>query len=92
MMHKVGPKGQVVIAKEIRDQLGVKPGCLVIQRLVDDHVEIHFVPPPQRRSLRGVLTPHTKVRIPPEQWREAVERAWDEAIDEGVDVRQTLAE
>ncbi len=92
MMYKVGPKGQVVIAKEIRDQLGVKPGYLALQRLVDDHVEIHFVTSPHRRSLRGALAPYTKVRIPPEQWREVVERAWDEAIDEDIDVLQTLTE
>lgn len=82
MLYRVGPKGQVVIAKEIRDELEVQPGCLTIQRLVDDHVEIYFVPAAHKRSLRGALAPYTNVRIPPEQWREAVERAWDEAVDE----------
>ena len=35
-MHKVGSKGQVVIAKEIRDELGIQPGWLALQRVVDD--------------------------------------------------------
>jgi len=44
-MGRVGPKGQVVISKEIRDRLGIGPGWLALQRLVDDHVELFFVPP-----------------------------------------------
>ena len=35
MSYKVGAKGQVVISKELRDRLGVKPGWTVVQRLVD---------------------------------------------------------
>lgn len=78
MEHRVGPTGQVVIAKEIRDRLQVQPGWLALQRLVDDHVEIYFVPPEHNRSLRGILAPHTTVRIAPgEEWDRAVEEAWE---------------
>ena len=45
MRHKVGPKGQVVIKKEIRDKLGVEPGWEALQFLVNDHVEVYFLPP-----------------------------------------------
>jgi AbrB family looped-hinge helix DNA binding protein len=58
MAHVVGPKGQVVIEKEIREQLGIAPGWKAIQRRVDDHVEIHFVPPAHKRSLGGILKPY----------------------------------
>lgn len=55
MEHLVGPKGQVVIAKEIRDQLGIGPGWRAVQRLVGDRVELSFLPPRHTRSLRGAL-------------------------------------
>jgi AbrB family looped-hinge helix DNA binding protein len=82
MAHKVGAKGQVVIAKEIRDQLGIEPGALTIQRVVGDHVEIRFVPGRHKRSLFGVLAPYVHTSIPEEEWHEAKERAWAEAARE----------
>lgn len=78
MAHIVGPKGQVVIEKDIREKLGVGPGWLAIQQLVGDHVEIYFIPPEHERSLAGILTPYTDVRIPDEDaLREARERTWE---------------
>ncbi len=83
MANKVGPKGQIVIEKEIRDRLQVKPGWLAIQAIVDDHVEIHFVPPKRTPSLRGALAKYTSVTVAPgEEWARARERAWEESIAE----------
>ncbi len=82
MAYKVSPKGQVVIAREIREKLGVKPGWIAVQRLVGDHVEIYFLPPPHRRSLRGVLKNRVQARVPPDRWEEAREKAWQEASRE----------
>lgn len=80
MAVRVGVKGQVVITKEIRDRLGVQPGWLAIQRVVDDHVEIRFFPPDRGRSLAGVLAPYTNVQVPlRDAWSEARERAWVDA-------------
>ncbi len=74
MANKVGEKGQVVIDKAIRDRLGIGPGWLAIQRIVDDHVEIYFVTPEHNRSLAGSLAPYTKVNIPPgREWNKAKE-------------------
>ncbi len=79
-MHKVGAKGQVVIEKEIRDQLGIEPGWLALQRVVDGHVEIRFLPPEHDESLRGILAPYTNVSIAPgEEWDRAREQAWEAA-------------
>ncbi len=62
MTSKVSVKGQVVIEKEIRDRLGVKPGWRAVQRLIDDHVEIYFLPPEHSGSLAGSLSSSIKRR------------------------------
>jgi AbrB family looped-hinge helix DNA binding protein len=40
MTYKVGPKGQVVLPKTIRDRFGIHPGDEVIVENGDDHIEI----------------------------------------------------
>ncbi|MDW7711717.1 MAG: AbrB/MazE/SpoVT family DNA-binding domain-containing protein [Deferrisomatales bacterium] len=83
MEYVVGAKGQVVIAKGIREQLGVEPGWVAVQRLVADHVEIRFVPPPHRRSLKGVLAPYVTCSVSPgETWEDARDEAWAAAARE----------
>jgi AbrB family looped-hinge helix DNA binding protein len=37
-------KGQVVIPKEIREKIGLKPGAKAAVELVGDHVEIYALP------------------------------------------------
>ena len=77
MATVVGPKGQVVIEKEIRDRLGVRPGWVALQRVVDDHVEVFFVPPEHRDSLKGSLAGYAKTAVPSgEAWSRAREAAW----------------
>ena len=83
MTNVVGKKGQVVISKKIRDELGVEPGWMAVQGVVDGHLEIHFFPPEHNRSLLGCL----KELIPPGageglSWEEMRETAWTEAVKE----------
>ncbi len=78
----VGPKGQVVIRKDIRDDFGIQPGWLAIQRPVGDHVEIHFVPPKHNRSLRGTLAALVKTHVAPDDFDRAREQAWIESVSE----------
>jgi bifunctional DNA-binding transcriptional regulator/antitoxin component of YhaV-PrlF toxin-antitoxin module len=83
MSNIVGSKGQVVIEKEIREHLGVRKGSVAVQRLMGDHVEIHFLPPPHRRSLKGSLAQYAKdSRVPPTDWDEVRERAWETAASD----------
>lgn len=51
MTHRVGPKGQVVIPKELRDELGIEPGDEVSFWRHDNHVAVR--PAARRRPLRG---------------------------------------
>lgn len=51
MTHRVGPKGQVVIPKELRDELGIEPGDEISFWRDGDHVALR--PARQRPPLRG---------------------------------------
>lgn len=83
MSSTVGTKGQIVISKDIREQLGIQPGWMALQRVVDDHVEIYFVPPEHNLSLKGSLAKHTSIRVPTgEDWSEAREIAWADSAEE----------
>lgn len=73
----VGTKGQIVISKEIRDKIGIKPGWIALEQLVGDHVEVYFVPPEHSKSLKGALLPHLKTNIAPgKEWDGARNKAW----------------
>jgi bifunctional DNA-binding transcriptional regulator/antitoxin component of YhaV-PrlF toxin-antitoxin module len=83
MVTTVGTDGQLVIEKEILEELGIEPGWTAIPQVVDGHLEIHFVPPKHNRSLLGALAPYTDIRIPDEDaFHEATERAWEEHAKE----------
>lgn len=51
MTHRVGAKGQVVIPKELRDELGIEPGDEVDFWREGDHLVLRAAP--HRRTLRG---------------------------------------
>jgi AbrB family looped-hinge helix DNA binding protein len=50
---KVSPKYQVVIPREVREELGIKPGEKVQIFLYDGRIE--FVPVRKMKSMRGFL-------------------------------------
>lgn len=52
----VGPKGQVVIPKAMRDELGIEPGDEVDFELVEHGVVVKRAP--RWQSLRGSLADH----------------------------------
>jgi antitoxin PrlF len=55
MTHRVGAKGQVVIPKELRDELGIAPGDEVSFWRDGDHVAMRAARdrPPLRGRFRG---------------------------------------
>jgi bifunctional DNA-binding transcriptional regulator/antitoxin component of YhaV-PrlF toxin-antitoxin module len=52
---RVSERGQITIDLGARKQLGVQPGMIAYQRVVDERLEVLFLPAPHSRSLSGVL-------------------------------------
>lgn len=93
MATRVGAKGQIVIEKEVRDELGIEPGWEALQLVVDGHLEVHFIPPRHNRSLAGILAPYTDVRIPDEDaFHEATEWARGAEAEERERLREASCE
>lgn len=85
MPYVVGHKGQIVISKDIRDRLGVKSGWIALQRLIGGHIEVYFIPPEHKESLKASLSTHLKFRISPgKQWDKARKSAWDKVAKEKI--------
>lgn len=82
MPHRIGTKGQVVIAKEIRDELGIGPGWETIQRIVNGRVELAFIPPPHNHSLHGALNAYADPAAFEMDWQAIREAAWDDMAAE----------
>jgi AbrB family looped-hinge helix DNA binding protein len=67
MTHRVGPKGQVVIPKELRDELGIEPGDEVSFWRHEDHVALR--PVTAKEQLRGRFKRHDLVALLDQQRR-----------------------
>ena len=82
MTYTVGPKGQIVVAKDIRDKLGIEPGWMALQRIEDGHLVVYFLPPEHNRSLLGILAPFVPDDVDDEDWDRVTELAWEAAARE----------
>ncbi len=80
MASHVSGRGQITIDRRAREALSVKPGMKAVQVVVDDHLEVYFLPPRHRRSVFGVLPP--KQAVSAEDWEATRERAADSIAEE----------
>jgi bifunctional DNA-binding transcriptional regulator/antitoxin component of YhaV-PrlF toxin-antitoxin module len=55
MASQVSDLGQITIDQDVREQLGIEPGMIADQRVVNGRWEVVFLPAPHRRSLFGVF-------------------------------------
>jgi AbrB family looped-hinge helix DNA binding protein len=84
--YKMGPKGQVVIPKTIRDRLHLEPGDRLLVHEADDEVRIRkaLAGPAERRavvaSLRGALAGGPSLTAALEAERRAEREREDGAI------------
>ncbi len=54
-MATVGERFQLVIERDVRRRLGIRPGDRAVEVIEGDRLIVTFVPARHRRSLRGVL-------------------------------------
>ena len=50
---------------------------------MDDRVEMVFLPPEHRESLKGSLAFQIKASVPADEWQRVRERGWHEAVTGG---------
>lgn len=81
MGHRVGTKGQVVIEKAIRNELGIEAGAIAVQRRVGDHVELRFFPAEHSRSLLGILAGPVPADLDEDDWEGIRSEAWRKAAE-----------
>lgn len=76
MTSRVGERGQITIAKAIREELAIYAGDETVQRIENGRIVIDVVPGRHRRSLAGALC--DKVRRTPEDesWPAVRDAAW----------------
>ena len=54
----ISSKGQLVVPKEIREALGIKPKQKILLKLVEDHAEIEPLPDDPIEHLCGIFKDH----------------------------------
>lgn len=77
MANVVGERFQITIDKAVREELGVKPGDLAIERVHEGRLVVTFAPGRHSRSQLGILRRYAKEPIEPiTDWDAYRDRAW----------------
>ena len=77
MTSRVGERGQITIAKSIREELAIYAGDETVQRVEGGRIIIEVVPGRHRRSLAGSLASKVGRRPTDESWEALREAAWE---------------
>ena len=81
--YKVGQNGEMYIRKELMEDLGIGPDWIVLQRVVNNKLEVEFMPPEHKESLAGILSDFKGPGIPEDaDWGKVREEAWAWAVKE----------
>ena len=74
MANVVGERFQITIDKKVRQELGVRPGDVALERAENGKLVVDFVPAPHRESLLGIFRDPD---LPPiRDWQAVKARAW----------------
>lgn len=77
MASRVGERGQITIAKAIREELGIYAGDETVQRVEGGRIVIDVVPGRHRRSLAGSLKDRVRRTPADESWDALRRAAWE---------------
>ena len=76
MSNVVGERFQITLDKAVRRELGIKPGDLAVERVIEGRLVVDFVPALKRESLFGIFRrPDLE---PVTDWEAVRVRAWTE--------------
>jgi AbrB family looped-hinge helix DNA binding protein len=73
---RVGERGQITIAKAIREELAIYAGDETVQRVENGRIVIDVIPGRHRRSLAGSLRDKVGRKPADEAWEILRDRAW----------------
>jgi AbrB family looped-hinge helix DNA binding protein len=76
MTSRVGERGQITIAKAIREELAIYAGDETVQRVENGRIVIDVIPGRHRRSLAGSLKDKVGRKPADESWEVLRDSAW----------------
>jgi AbrB family looped-hinge helix DNA binding protein len=84
MANVVGERFQITIDKKVREDLGIQPGDMAIEKVEGGRLVVYFVPKPHRESLLGILKQPGLEPIT--DWQAVKEAAWAERSSEIMEI------
>lgn len=88
--YKVGQNGEIYIRKELMEALGIGPDWIVLQRVVDNKLEVEFLPPEHSDSLGGIAARYVteETKFSDDEWHRIKEKAWTHRAEQKMRLRE----